>query len=512
MCADVLQPPAAVKYMKKLDRKIFNKTIEVPCVRIQIKHLHEIRKELREYMLKMNKVKPIRRMLGSWTVEKENECQVNAETPPKKSKVRQYLQIAEDDRSEEFQNQGKNDNIAIHHNHDERIILLNPNEIHDWSDLPHEFLAKFQINEKDFYYTHINLNYNNWRADEIIEAILPVSKDSGFTSFSQIGHIIHVNLRPPILPYKKIIGEVLLEKIVNCRTVVNKISNIENVYRNLELELICGDDDYNVRTKEGGFLYEFDFSKVYWNPRLSTEHERIIKLMNNSDILYDVFAGVGPFVIPAAIRKNCQVLANDLNPDSYKWLQHNLERNKCLHLVQTFNKDGRAFIKEDVKTDLLKRWMKRESIEASTVQRATQGPKINGKNIHITMNLPTLAVEFLDAFCGLFSYESLHNLIDFDDDHFKYPFVHVYTFMKSLDAKEQYKSKEEVVRCLIERKMNTKFNKMDHIDIHFVRKVSPSKDMLCLTFQLNKNILITQNDQGNDNNLHDENATNNNRN
>lgn len=45
------------------------------------------------------------------------------------------------------------------------------------------------------------------------------------------------------------------------------------------------------------------------------------------DLVADVFAGVGPFALPAA-KKGCAVLANDLNPESYKYLTLNIKNNK----------------------------------------------------------------------------------------------------------------------------------------------------------------------------------------
>jgi tRNA (guanine37-N1)-methyltransferase len=66
---------------------------------------------------------------------------------------------------------------------------------------------------------------------------------------------------------------------------------------------------------------------VYWNSRLHTEHDRLVKLFKPEDLIADVFAGVGPFAIPAA-KKGCAILANDLNPNSAKYLQRNADDNK----------------------------------------------------------------------------------------------------------------------------------------------------------------------------------------
>jgi tRNA (guanine37-N1)-methyltransferase len=55
----------------------------------------------------------------------------------------------------------------------------------------------------------------------------------------------------------------------------------------------------------------------------------------------DVFAGVGPFALPAA-KKGCAVLANDLNPESYKYLKINVDNNK----VRAFISNSRGAFPE----------------------------------------------------------------------------------------------------------------------------------------------------------------------
>lgn len=169
--------------------------------------------------------------------------------------------------------------------------------------------------------------FEDWDLKRIFRAVLPNGLE--FSSYSQVGHIVHVNLRDNLLPYKKIIGQILLEKVRKCRTVVNKIDSITSEYRNFELDLLAGTDDYVTELIESGVKYQLDFSKVFWNSRLSHEHERVVELFNPLSLVYDVCAGVGPFVLPALKKgRAMRVLANDLNPESVRWLKENIVLNK----------------------------------------------------------------------------------------------------------------------------------------------------------------------------------------
>ena len=98
------------------------------------------------------------------------------------------------------------------------------------------------------------------------------------SGYSFIGHICHVNLKPEVEPYKNVIGQILLQ-LPNVKTVVNKTNEINNTYRNFTMEVLAGTDDFHVTVKENYVSFQFDFSKVYWNPRLSTEHGRIAQLL-----------------------------------------------------------------------------------------------------------------------------------------------------------------------------------------------------------------------------------------
>lgn len=68
------------------------------------------------------------------------------------------------------------------------------------------------------------------------------------------------------------LAQVVLDKLPNVKTVVNKLHEIDTVYRNFELEILAGEPNTIVQCRESKATFQFDFAKVYWNPRLSMFH------------------------------------------------------------------------------------------------------------------------------------------------------------------------------------------------------------------------------------------------
>lgn len=348
-----------------------------------------------------------------------------------------------------------------------KCVYLNPEQVTKWLDIAENdriLLKKYNVNESQLEMRKFQLLYDHFKYDAIFKAVLPENEET-VSGFSQIGHIIHLNLKDHLLEYRHLIGQVLVDKIKLCRTVVNKNNIIDNTYRNFSMEVIAGDEDFMVNVKENGCRFEFDFSKVYWNPRLCQEHERILNLLNPEDVLFDIFCGVGPFAIPAA-KRGCRVYANDLNPESFKWLNHNAKINKLdLDFFKTHCKDGKDFI-----CDIFKYFI---------IDCCLGNKKLESGKIHITMNLPAMAVEFLKHFKGLINRIDLKEKNDFD------VIVHVYCFAIGEDV------------CSVAKQMVNENIEMDVssniIEIFNVRNVSPKKEMMRVSFKLTKEILFYQN-------------------
>jgi tRNA (guanine37-N1)-methyltransferase len=129
----------------------------------------------------------------------------------------------------------------------------------------------------------------------------------------------------------------LLDKNPTVRTVINKIDEVGTIseYRTFAYEVLAGPDDMNVEIREEECTFRFDYSKVYWNSRLNTEHKRLVAMFNPGEVVCDVMAGVGPFAVPAG-KKGVIVWANDLNPDSYASMKDAVTRNKVCHAFLSY--------------------------------------------------------------------------------------------------------------------------------------------------------------------------------
>jgi len=353
-------------------------------------------------------------------------------------------------------NLGKISNIARDFKQDEkRLLLLDPqymkNEFTSW---PSDLKSLIDENSYELMDYEVKLNYEDLTMQEILTEILPkdVTVPAGFET---VGAIAHLNLKANQLPYKNVIGQVLLDKNLNIKTVVNKTEKLNNVFRTPELEVIAGENQLETELKEGGCTFKLNFEKVYWNSKLQSERDRLLKNLKSGEILCDMFCGIGPLSIRAA-KKHLYVLANDLNPDCYEYLKLNAKLNKVEQMIECYNLDAREFIKFIV--------LEKE-------------PKVHFG--HVYMNLPVDAVEFLDVFTGLFKQASKEI---WNQDNL--PMIYVNGF----DAGKTPEEVDQNFRNRISKAFGQTLKPDFPLDIHSIKDITPDKKMYCVTFKLPQEI------------------------
>ncbi|KAL9601380.1 MAG: hypothetical protein Q9219_002556 [cf. Caloplaca sp. 3 TL-2023] len=351
----------------------------------------------------------------------------------------------------------------------------------------------------------LKLDYDYWSYHDIMTAILPEGEQDEIpVGFSVVGHVAHLNLRDQYLPYKYLIASVLLDKNPTIKTVINKIDDVgeENAFRTFRYELLAGPDDMHVEVREQDCTFRFNYSKVYWNTRLSTEHSRLVSKFKPGEAICDVMAGVGPFALPAA-KKRVWVWANDLNPESYKSLVKNSYRNKVTDFVHSSCEDGHSFIRT-VASQLLNSSRKVtlqpkicRSARSTSGQRHPRHPPVEVLTepevfSHYVLNLPATATTFLPSFIGL--YASQKQLFH-PGAGARLPMIHVYCFSTKSDDN---KAEEEKICKEISAQLEYQIKGVgdEEMEIWDVRDVAPQKRMFCASFRLPREVAFREVDNG----------------
>lgn len=371
-----------------------------------------------------------------------------------------------------------------------RLILLD-RDLAGAEGLPEDARAAVEAAGGTFHPTSVEIGYDNMGTEGILRRLLPPEAAGGDlpTSFEMVGHLAHLNLRDELLAYRRLIGDVILAKNPVLRTVVNKVGTIETQFRTFPMEVIAGEDVTDVEVRHCGVTFRFDFRRVYWNSRLQREHERMaMEELPPGAVVADMFCGVGPFVIPLAMREivaalppgvhpgktaprvrpdRVKIHGNDLNPASYAALVDNVKRNHVEGFISMYNMDGR---------DFMRRVVREEGVPVE----------------HVLMNLPADAISFCDVFRGLYTgLEGARGM----------PIIHVYCFSKSEDFKgAQVDVMQRVLEVLgldntpgdgyiLEGGATRSTDAVScaalpGLSIREVRDVAPKKLMLCASFPL----------------------------
>ncbi len=217
-------------------------------------------------------------------------------------------------------------------------------------------------------------------------------------SVERIGDIVVIDEDDP--DRAATIGEAVIDADLPARSVLNRASKIKGELRVRDWEVVAVDDDAAAGNdltptetvhREYGHSFRLDLAAVYFSPRLATERHRVVEQIEPDEQVLDMFAGVGPFAIPAASR-GASVVAVDLNETAVDYCRENARRNGVADAVTTVAGDVREV------ADDYRGWADR-----------------------LVMNLPHSANEFVETAVALAGEECVLHYYDIqhEDDPFE---------------------------------------------------------------------------------------------
>jgi tRNA (guanine37-N1)-methyltransferase len=179
--------------------------------------------------------------------------------------------------------------------------------------------------------------------------LLPVTEESDHAERSAFEE----RPQPEALPRHELVGGIALlherdaaaaERLLASRpslhTVLHAESAVEGEFRTRTFTLLAGEDTTRTRYIEYGLRFDIDLSVAYFSPRLANERRRVLRLMEEGERVFDLFAGVGPFAITLA-EKARVVFASDINPGAVHLMVDNLRLNRVDNVVPVLADAGR---------------------------------------------------------------------------------------------------------------------------------------------------------------------------
>lgn len=313
-----------------------------------------------------------------------------------------------------------------------------------FEELPFEIISRKGINNPQFKYKTID-NALEGQIPEKYSSLVPSSYDIiGEIAIIEFDEVPELGLEEYNI-FKKKIAEAIIHvnKAVKC--VYEKGSKIRGDFRTRTLKHLFGERIKETIHKENGCIFKIDIAKTFFTPRLVYERNRISNLnFQEKEIIFDLFAGVGPFSIQIARKHNVLIHAFDINPEAYFYLKENIKINTLRGEVFPYNFDIAEL-----------RNNQNECIK-----------KFKHSADRIIMNLPEKSLEYLDIACLLMKKSGA--------------ILHIYQFCEVPNAIK--KAITKVNNQLVKIEPNWKIWKILHT--RSVKSHSPQKDMIVLDCQM----------------------------
>ena len=166
-----------------------------------------------------------------------------------------------------------------------------------------------------------------------------------YSAFDLVGDIAIVKIAPDNQQAAEAIAHQIMLTHKGVKTVLSPTSAVGGEHRVRTLQVLAGENRTVAKHREAGCVFSVDVEKCYFSPRLSGERLRIARLVVPSEIVVNMFAGVGCFSVIITKRvPSAKVYSIDINPDAYAYMVKNVELNNVAGGVTTFLGDAKAVI------------------------------------------------------------------------------------------------------------------------------------------------------------------------
>lgn len=185
--------------------------------------------------------------------------------------------------------------------------------------------------------------------DALANHLAPSELDIIFSAFDMIGDIVILKIPECLMKKKSIIGDAVLSKVKTAKSVFLQTSAVKGDFRLRDLEYLAGENKTETEYKEHGCRFKVDIVNVYFSPRLSSERFRVAQLVQNNEVITNMFGGIGTYsILIAKMNKTCTVYNIDSNVHAANLCKFNAKLNKVQDRVISILGDAAHVIETEL--------------------------------------------------------------------------------------------------------------------------------------------------------------------
>ncbi|MDX1534586.1 MAG: class I SAM-dependent methyltransferase family protein [Thermoplasmata archaeon] len=143
--------------------------------------------------------------------------------------------------------------------------------------------------------------------------------------WERVGDVVVLRLPPELEAYREVVGEAY-GRVLRARAVIEE-EGIDGAHRTPQTRRLWGRSTETIH-KENGIRYRLDPTRVMFSSGNLAERRRMGEVCGPDEVVVDLFAGVGYFALPMALRgKARRVVACEINPIAFRYLEENIAMN-----------------------------------------------------------------------------------------------------------------------------------------------------------------------------------------
>jgi tRNA wybutosine-synthesizing protein 2 len=165
--------------------------------------------------------------------------------------------------------------------------------------------------------------------------------------WEKIGTVVIIRVPEELHSFMEIIGRTYAETL-GCTTTLNDVGGISGVYRNPVVDVIYGSPMTETIHVENGIRFKVDPQKIMFSSGNMAERRRMGRIAGRDETVVDMFAGIGYFSLSMAVYSKPQkIIACELNPFAFSFLQANVVLNNVCSIVEPVLGDNRIVAPKD---------------------------------------------------------------------------------------------------------------------------------------------------------------------